>query len=44
MLAKNLRTLKEYTNKYLLKGYIKELKSLARALTLFTLKHNGTPR
>ena len=44
MLAKNLRTLKEYTNRYLSKGYIRESKSLARALTLFALKHNRTPR
>ena len=44
MSAENLRTLKEYTNRYLLKGYIRELKSPARALTLFALKHNRTPR
>jgi hypothetical protein len=40
----NLRTLKEYVDKYLKKGYIRESKSLARAPTLFTLKANGTPR
>ena len=39
-----LRTLKEYTNKYLEKGYIQESKSLAGALTLFTPKADGTPR
>ena len=39
-----LRTLKEYVDKYLKKGYIKELKSLARAPTLFTPKADGMPR
>jgi hypothetical protein len=44
MLEDSLRTLKEYINKYLKKGYIRELKSLAGALTLFTPKADGTPR
>jgi hypothetical protein len=44
MLDNNLRTLKEYINKYLKKGYIRELKSLVRAPTLFTPKVDGTPR
>ena len=44
MLDNKLRTLKEYVNKYLKKGYIRESKSLARAPTLFTPKANGTPR
>ena len=44
MSENNLRTLKEYTNKYLKKGYIRESKSLAGALTLFILKADGTPR
>jgi hypothetical protein len=44
MLDNNLRTLKEYVNKYLKKGYIKESKSLVGAPTLFTPKADGTPR
>ena len=44
MSENNLRTLKEYTNRYLKKGYIRESKSLARAPTLFTPKADGTPR
>jgi hypothetical protein len=40
----NLRTLKEYVNKYLKKGYIRESKSLAGAPTLFTPKADSTPR
>jgi hypothetical protein len=44
MLDNNLRTLKEYINKYLKKGYIRELKSLAGAPTLFTPKADSTPR
>jgi hypothetical protein len=40
----NLRTLKEYVDKYLKKGYIRESKSLAGAPTLFTPKADGTPR
>ena len=44
MLDNKLRTLKEYVDKYLVKGYIRELKSLAEAPTLFTLKANRTPR
>jgi hypothetical protein len=44
MLDNNLRTLKEYVDRYLKKGYIRELKSLARAPTLFTPKADGTPR
>ena len=40
----NLRTIKEYINKYLKKGYIRESKSLAGAPTLFTPKADGTPR
>jgi hypothetical protein len=44
MLKDSLRTLKEYIDKYLRKGYIKELKSLAGAPTLFIPKADGTPR
>ena len=44
MSENNLRTLKEYTDRYLKKGYIRESKSLARAPTLFVLKADGTPR
>ena len=44
MLDNKLRTLKEYVNKYLKKGYIRELKSLVRAPTLFIPKADGTPR
>jgi hypothetical protein len=44
MLDNNLRTLKEYVNKYLKKGYIRESKSLVGAPTLFTPKADGTPR
>jgi hypothetical protein len=44
MLDNNLRTLKEYVDKYLKKGYIRELKSLVRAPTLFTPKADSTPR
>ena len=44
MLDNKLRTLKEYVDKYLKKGYIRESKSLVRALTLFIPKADGTPR
>jgi hypothetical protein len=44
MLEDNLRTLREYINKYLTKGYIRELKSLVKAPTLFAPKADGTPR
>jgi len=44
MLKDSLRTLREYINKYLIKGYIKESKSLAGAPTLFIPKANSTPR
>jgi hypothetical protein len=40
----NLRTLKEYVDKYLKKGYIRESKSLVGAPTLFIPKADGTPR
>jgi hypothetical protein len=44
ILKDNLRTLREYINKYLIKEYIKELKSFIKAPTLFTLKADSTPR
>jgi hypothetical protein len=44
MSENNLRTLKEYTDRYLKKGYIRESKSLAGAPTLFAPKADGTPR
>jgi hypothetical protein len=44
MSENNLRTLKEYTDRYLKKGYIRESKSLAGAPTLFILKADSTPR
>jgi hypothetical protein len=44
MLEDNLRTLREYIDKYLTKGYIKELKSSAGAPTLFLLKADSIPR
>jgi hypothetical protein len=44
MLKDNLRTLREYINKYLTKGYIRELKSSIGAPTLFALKADSTPR
>ena len=44
MLDKKLKTLKEYVNKYLKKGYIRESKSLVGAPTLFTPKADSTPR
>ena len=44
MLEQNLRTLKGFLNKYLKKGYIKELKSLVKSLVLFTFKVNKIKR
>jgi hypothetical protein len=44
MLEDNLRTLREYINKYLAKGYIRESKSSTGAPTLFTPKADSTPR
>jgi hypothetical protein len=44
MLEDSLKTLREYINKYLTKGYIRELKSLTGAPTLFVPKVNSTPR
>ena len=40
----NLRTLREYVDKYLKKGYIRESSSPAGAPTLFAPKADGTPR
>ena len=39
-----LATLKEFLKKNLKKGFIKELKSLASTLILFTLKKNSSLR
>jgi hypothetical protein len=44
MLIDNLRTLKEYININLVKGFIRELSSKARVLILFVLKSNGKKR
>jgi hypothetical protein len=44
MSADNLRTLKEYIDINLAKGFIRELSSKARVLILFVLKSNGKKR
>ena len=44
MSEEDLRMLKEFINKYLKKGYIRELSLLAGSLTLFVLKADGTKR
>ena len=40
----DLRTLKEFIDKYLKKGYIRELSSLVGSPTLFAPKADGTKR
>ena len=44
MLEEDLRILKEFINKYLKKGYIRELSLLVGSLTLFVLKVDSTKR
>ena len=43
-LKEDLRILKEFINKYLKKGYIRELSLLVSSLTLFILKVNSMKR